>query len=230
MKRNLIKTIGVTFLIASLGVSGCNAKVEREEEKEETVTTTTAEEETEEELSGCCYSGDEEEEELYSCVSDEDGQYISTNGEFNDQFIYMDAVLDATGLDWENYEVAYIDDLSVIENEDLRALAEELASDGYDIVDPEQDMEYGFALGDGEYMFINGFRGEMLNNDSAVFVYAYRMTEELFTYYMVCPYSYFDMSWEDEGNIIRYTSEDGAYESWYDRDTGIGFLRRGTNY
>ena len=89
-----------------------------------------------------------------------------------------------------------------------------------------QDQEYGLALGDGEYMFVDDFRAELVTDDSDEVAYAYRMTQGL---YMVLPYLDFDVSRKVNGNIIIYTSDDGAYSASYNRDTGIGVLIPCTN-
>ena len=143
---------------------------------------------------------------------------------------YMIAVPDTTGLDWDNYEVAYLNDYRLIENEDLEDRAEALVIlDGLRIIDPKQDQEYGLALGDGEYMFVDGFRAELVTDDSEEVAYAYRMTQGLFMEYMVLPYHDFDVSKKVNGNIIIYTSDDGSYSASYNMDTGIGVLILCTN-
>ena len=233
MKRNLlIKSLGTAVLVASVGITGCNIRVSSDDEKKDK-SDSSCQTEEEEDLCGCYSCPDEEDEDLCycsSCVYDEDGEYISTNGAINDQFVYMTAVPDWDRINWDCYEAEYISDLTVIENDDLRLIAEEYSDSGYNIVDPVQDQEYGMALGDGEYMFMDGFSGEILTEHSSEFIHAYKMNEELFEYYLVCPYAPSDLESEDDGTVIRYAAEDGTYMSWYNRDTRIGFIYYGCHF
>ena len=228
MKRNkIIKVIGTVTLLASFGITGCNIKVDTDDDKKSSKEDEEVScEEDEEDLSGCCdsecedYSGSE-----YSCCVVCDYGFNSTNGELPEQLDYMTLVPSCDQIDWDSYEIRYITDLSIIENDDLRAVAEEYASEGFDIVDPLQDQEYGLASGDGEYMFTNGFSGEHLTDDASEFIYAYEMNEDLFEYFFVTPYSYEDAECSDNGSVIRYSAE--GYIAEYNRDTGIGFLYTG---
>lgn len=47
--------------------------------------------------------------------------------------------------------------------------------------------------------------------------------------YMVLPYLDLDTSRKVNGNIMIYTSDDGAYSASYNKDTGIGVLILCTN-
>ena len=227
MKRNMIiKTLGTAVLLASVGITGCNIRVENDDDKksdnEEEIC---CEADDEEDYSGGCYSsGDDDYSSSYSCcvpVADMD----STNGELPGQLDYMTLVPPCNSIDWDSYEISYISDLSVIANDDLRAVAEEYQAEGFSIIDPSQDQEYGLAKGDGEYMFTNGFSGEHLTDDASEFIYAYEMNEDLFEYFLVAPYSYEGVECSDDGSVIRYTAE--GYVAEYNRDTGIGFLYTG---
>jgi hypothetical protein len=228
MKRNMIiKTLGTAVLLASVGITGCNIKTDddsksdRDDDEEEISC-----EVDDEDLSGCCEISDEEDEEYYSCCVPE---YCigGTNGELPGQLDYMTLVPPCDRINWADYETSYITDLSVIDSDDLRAIAEEYAGEGYDIVDPEQDQEYGLANGDGEYMFTTGFRAERIKDHSSEFIYAYEMNEDLFDYFFVDDY-YDDIECSDDGIVIRYETQ--GYIAEYNRDTGIGFLYIGCSY
>lgn len=141
MKRNMIiKSLGTAVLLASVGITGCNIKTDddsksdRDDDEEEISC-----EVDDEDLSGCCEISDEEDEEYYSCCVPE---YCigGTNGELPGQLDYMTLVPPCDRINWADYETSYITDLSVIDSDDLRAIAEEYAGEGYDIVDPEQDQ------------------------------------------------------------------------------------------
>lgn len=223
MKRNmLIKTLGTVTLLVSICITGCHIKVEEDDEDDDDKRDLPPAEEVFGDLSGCISADENWESECYYCHM-QDHNFQSTNGELPGQLDYMTLVPPCDSIDWDSYETCFISDLSVIENDDIRAIAEEYASEGFDIVDPSQDREYGLASGDGEYMFTNGFNGEHFTEDAMEYIHVYEMNEDLFEYYFVEPYPNTECS--DDGTVIRYTAD--GYVAEYNRDTGIGFLYTG---
>lgn len=223
--KKIITVLGSAILAASVFMCGCSVKVDDKDAKETAEETT---EETEEE-EDYCSSGCDEDEEYYcsGCSGDADDEYYyssmqfqSTNGELEGQMDYMQLVT-SSEFGAPIPDDYYITDLSVIEDEDLRALAQSYVDEGYQICDPEIDLEMGWNLGDGEYMFNNGFSAEFHNDNVSAYVYAYKMNETLFDYFFVDSYPWDDDAvTEDDGTTIR-VSEDGFYVE-FNRDTGIG--------
>ena len=225
MKRNMIKTLGTVILLAAVGISGCTIREEtdddKKDDKEEEIL---CEDDDEENLSGsCCPDGDDF--VAYSSCITYESDFVSTYGRLPEQLEYMTLIPPCEETPWESYEIEYISDLSVIENNDLRAIAEEYSGAAYSIVDPEQDQEFGLAYGDGEYMFTRGFSGERYTDSAAEYIHAYEMNEDLFEYFFVGPYSHADLECSDDGSVIRYSAD--GFIAEYNRDTGIGFLYTG---
>jgi len=218
--RRFIQILGSAILVASLGITGCNVNVSKDEEettKKETEETTTEEEE---DLCGCCPDYEEDDEEYYCSMS-----FSDTNGELEGQMDYMVLCPDPETIDYENYpEDPYITDLSVIEDDDIRALAQSYMDQGYQIDDPRIDMEYGFAMGDCEYMFADGFSGYLTGDTVERSVNAYKMNETLFNYFLVDMYFMNEPGTPvtDDGTTIRYGEDDYYVE--FNRETGIGML------
>ena len=218
--RKFIKALGSTVLTASLCITGCSLKAEetsKETEKETTTATTTEDECDECDPCGCEF--DEDDEIYYS------GSFSnSSNGELPEQMDYMVPTPDWEGLDWDNYPADdFTTDLSSIEDDDIRAMAQSYMDDGYQIHDPEIYQEYGNAWGDGEYMFTTGFSAYRDDGTIEECIDAYKMNEDLFNFFFVEMFGYDedDVRVTDDGTIIRYGEDDDYVE--YNRDTGIGF-------
>ena len=219
--RKIIKALGSTVLTASLFITGCSVAAKEDTSKEtekETTKETTEEKDPCDECDPCgCALDDEDEEIYYSCVLQ------STNGELEDQMDYM--VPYPSDADWDSMPDEWIiDDVSSIEDDDIRALAQSYLDDGYDIYDPEVETEFGYAFGDGEYIFSNGFSASRDDGRMYSYMYAYKMNETLFNYYLV-KWNGFDentLSESEDGNIIRYGEDDYYVE--FNRETGIGLM------
>ncbi|SMC76859.1 hypothetical protein SAMN06296952_2671 [Oscillospiraceae bacterium] len=217
--KKIIKVLGSAALAATIGITGCSVKAAEEtteKTSKETTRETTEETEDEDYCGSGCYI-DEDDEEYYSSYS-----FQSTNGELEGQDEYME--LCPTHVDNSYDEIGddyYINDLTVIEDEDVRALAQSYMDDGFRICDPRVDLAQGWAMGDGEYMFNNGFSAEYDDGEWYKVVYAYKMNETLFNYFFVELYPWdADAVTEDDGTVIR-VSEEGFYVE-FNRDTGIG--------
>lgn len=219
--RKITQILGSAILIASIGLTGCgmNAEVETSEEEttketsEETTTTT-----EEEDICSCVI--EEDDEQYYSCPA-----FQSTNGELEGQMDYMVLVPDMENIDFSDYPDNDTDltitDVSVIEDEDIRAIAQEYMDEGYSINDPNIDQQYGFAFGDGEYMFAYGFTAFRNDNGHWSYVSLYKMNETLFEHYFVETQCYEGATTEDDGTVMRYGVESAYVE--FNRDTGIGY-------
>ena len=219
--RKFIKALGSTVLTASLCITGCSVAAQ-----EETTTTTeketTTTETTEDECDPCGCTVDEDDEMYYSSYS-----FQSTNGELEGQMDYMVLVPCDADINWDNYpendEDMYITDASSIADEDIRALAQTYIDLGYDVTDPDFDQEFGFAWGDGEYMFTTGFTAYGQDGDIYSSVWAYKMNETLFDYYFVEWNEVDDtVPVTDDGTVIRYGDDDNYME--FNRDTGVGVM------
>lgn len=223
--KRFIKTLGSAILVASLGITGCAVRADSIETEKTKATRETTEETTEKET---------EEEDPCGCYYDEDDvdfatyEFVSTNGELEGQMDYMEHCPDWDSIDWDNlpdYETASVlRDIDSIEDEDMRALAHSYADEGYTIRDPEYDHNYGFASGDGEYQFINGFSGFRETDGYEYYINAYKMNETLFDYFFVECYCYNDpeIPVSDDGTVIRYGTDDNYVE--FNRETGIGTM------
>ena len=218
--KKLTQILGSAVLIASIGLTGCgmNATVETSEEtttKETTEATTTTTEDP-----CACVVEEDDDEQYYSCPA-----FNSTNGELEGQMDYMVPVPPMEEMDFSNYpdddSDLTITDVSVIEDEDIRAIAQEYMDEGYSINDPNLDQQYGFAFGDGEYMFADGFTAFRNDNGHWSYVSLYKMNETLFEHYFVETQCYEGATTEDDGTVIRYGVESAYVE--FNRDTGIGY-------
>ena len=214
--RKIIKALGSTVLTASLFITGCSVAAKEDTSKEtekETTKETTEEEDPCDECDPCGCVLDDDDEIYYSCVLQ------STNGELEDQMEYM--VPYPSDADWDSMPDEWlIDDMSVIEDEDIRALAQSYYDDGYSVNDPETEVEFGCTLGDGEYIFSNGFSAYRDNGRIYSYVSAYKMNETLFNYYFVEWNGFDESTLSDDGTVIRYGEDDYYVE--FNRDTGIG--------
>lgn len=169
--------------------------------------------------------------------------FVSTHGELEDQLEYMVPVSDYPDSEELLREVT---DVSVIEDEDVRELAQYYLDQGYQVFDQENQLSRHEAVGDLEYMFRYGFyaiyRGDELVDDiwysDNVDLYVYKMNEELFEHFMVENISLFTSyhgnfgasfdkprdTVEDDGTIIRYTDSYSGSVAEYNRETGFGML------
>jgi len=149
---------------------------------------------------------------------------LENNGQIEGQAEYMIAVPDWHEMNFEEYpEEDFLTDLDEIEDETLRALAQEYADKGYTIEDPAVDLEYGYGFGgDGEYMFSNGFYAYIEDGLSLKTFAAYKMNEVLFDTFLVGYFHAPDYEMTDDGNIVRYSSGTNYVE--FNRETGVGCL------
>ncbi len=220
--KRIVEVLGSVILAVSLGITGCTVKIEDDKKTEKSEKETT-EETTEETEDPCCCEVDEcEISYCGSCVSFEDDyEFVSTNGELEGQLDYMELAPRCEDINWDAYpDDLTIDDLSVIEDEDMRNLAQECVDCGYVVDDPELDRIYAISLGDGEYQFTNGFSATYDNGNDFGTVYAYKMNEELFDYFLVQYNGFSNEDCTDDGTVIRYGSD--SYYVEYNRETGIG--------
>lgn len=133
------------------------------------------------------------------------------------------------------YEDYCIEDMSVIEDDDLRLLAQSYYDQGFYINNPAATQYYYCAPNDGEYMLAYGFHADSGDTGDASYVFksvdVYRMDEDLFDYYILegdglydCYYieSNFDEV-TDDGTVIyaTYTIDNFQYEYEFNRDTQI---------
>lgn len=129
MKR-LVRTLGSAVLAASLCLTGCSADKPRE--------TTEEEKETE-------FSFEEIPDESYFASGE---LHCNPPSDLEGQEEYMVLYPDCETLDWDSYplEPEYITDLSVIEDDDVRAVAEYYTDNGFKIQNPVEDQMYGQAF------------------------------------------------------------------------------------
>ncbi len=219
-----VTSIIVVMVMITCVLNACSSPEETapEETTAQTTAATTVEETTAE-------TSETSEEEEY-------GDLPSTNGELEDQLEYMVLVSDYP-CDETLYLVT-IDDLSDIEDLDIRAVAETYSEQGYDIYDQENELNKGRSLGDGEYMFKYGFYAtySYYSDDFEYYesneVWVYKMNEELFDYFMIdymssqdfCSFDKPRDTVEDDGTVIRYTDSLSGATAEFNRETGIGSL------
>ena len=215
--KKFIEIIGSAALIAALAVTGCS--VVRAAELDETDGSAVEIEETESEATVESDSFDEE--EFYGCCW-VDYDFVSTNGELEGQLDYMKLYPDFENMNWDNYPVdESIDDMNKIEDEQIRAIAQDYADNGFTIYDPDLRDEYATgAIGDSEYMFDNGFSGFYETADSYTYVAVYKMNETLFNYFLGNYVCIEDPETTDDGTVIRIGDDNDYVE--FNRDTGIG--------
>ena len=219
-----VTSIIVVMVMITCVLNACSSPEETalEETTVQTTAATTVEETTAE-------TSETSEEEEY-------GDLPSTNGELEDQLEYMVLVSDYP-CDETLYLVT-IDDLSDIDDLDIRAVAETYSEQGYDIYDQENELNKGRSLGDGEYMFKYGFYAtySYYSDDFEYYesneVWVYKMNEELFDYFMIdymssqdfCSFDKPRDTVEDDGTVIRYTDSLSGATAEFNRETGIGSL------
>lgn len=230
-KMRLVKLMGSCSLALMLAVSGCSSATETTEEtsKAETTTTTTEEtsEETEQETTESTESPEvTEPTEAFDFSAPMEPGYLCdhqvfSDGQLEDQLVYMNEFPGYENIDFDSLPDDFaISDLSVIEDEDLRAIAQEYQDNGYTIEDPSLDIECGFGIPcDGQYVFNNGFYAYSENGRVLETFTACKMNEELFNFFIVGYFycEHYEMS--DDGTVIMYT--DGNNYCEFNRDTGI---------
>ena len=158
------------------------------------------------------------------------------------QLDYMVAYPDWESLDYDRfaYDDYCIEDMSLIEDEDLRELAQYYYDQGFYINNPETIQYFGTAPGDDEYMFRYGFHadsGDAPADGSYVYmeVDVYKMDEDLFNYYIIDNHDYIsycvdnDTGFDeitDDGTVIRatYTIDNFVYTYEFNRDTQIAIM------
>lgn len=118
-------------------------------------------------------------------------------------------------------EATYFDDMSVIENDNLRAVAEEYQANGYS--DFTMDIQdYGaIYLHDGSHY--EGFSATYCGDSFYTFCYVLQMDEALYNH-LGDGYAQSGSTVEDDGTVITYTNsyEGGCWQFSYNRDTGVG--------
>ena len=220
--RKVMAVLGCTMLAGALALTGCS--IGKDDAKiKSNGTEANLKAELNDELTGADYGEvPSDDEEYYGCHPLED-DFVSTNGELEGQLDYMMLIPDCNSIDWEAYpEDDSLHDISSIADEDIRALAQEYIDDGYTIQDPELMREYGMCyLGDGEYMFTNGFYAVNIGETSTTTVHVFKMNETLYDHFlagnMCCGSEIID---SDDGVVI---SRDNAFQHVeFNRDTGIG--------
>lgn len=227
-KMRLVKLMGSCSLALMMAVSGCSANAEATSgtTKEETTATTTEEtsEETEDETTAVAEET-EEPEELLVVGQMEPGYLIDhhtySNGQIEDQLLYMNAFPGYENIDLDNVpDDLSISDVRVIEDEDLRNIAQEYQDRGFTIEDPAYDVECGWGIPcDGQYVFNNGFYAYNEGDDKLETFYACKMNEELFNFFVVGYFICDTYELTDDGTVIRYSEGNNYCE--FNRDTGI---------
>ncbi|MBO4242591.1 MAG: hypothetical protein IKT14_07215 [Clostridiales bacterium] len=216
--KKILTTIVTAFTAASLLFTGCASQTKDETpeteqtEKETEETTKKTEKETEEETEKPTES-EEEMDEFY----DGEFEWPSMSGiEGAEEYI--------VAIDWDNINYDNLpddwtlQDINTIEDEELRNTAQSYIDQGFTVDDPALDQQYGFAYGDGDYMFNQGFTAYKETQTSYEAVAVYRMNEALFEDFYT---SYVDASQRtDDGTIVRVGADDCYVE--FNRDTGIG--------
>ena len=185
---------------------------------------TPAEEKTDETTTGSSTTTDSE-----TTVTEETEQESSQSGD-----VEIDGISDYMTLisDIPEYVDMYdgvIEDTSVIEDDDIRSLAETYAADGYTLIDEGGQHARWSTLGDDEYAFNRGFLAMLNGDDRETDIWVYKMNEDLFDYYVV-GYSGLDsdpqVETEDDGTTVRYSyaGTDMSVVAEFDRENGIGSL------
>ena len=220
--RKIMAVLGSTMLAGALALTGCSIGKDGVKVRANG-TEANLKAELDDELTGADYGEvPSDDEEYYGCRPLED-DFVSTNGELEGQLEYMALIPDCNSVDWASYpEDDKLQDVSSIEDEDLRALAQEYMDNGFSIVDPEIMREYGSPyLGDGEYMFTDGFYAICNDDSSITTVFVFKMNETLFDYFLagnMCCGS--EIVEADDGTVISYENDLQRVE--FNRDTGIG--------
>ena len=170
------------------------------------------------------------------------GRFVSTNGELEDQMEYMVLVSDYPE---QELFVQDISDTSGIDDADVRDAAQYYMDQGYQVFDQENELARRDSLGDGEYMFRDGFYAVFRDTtgtvgqdgdwiDTCYDVYVYKMNETLFDYFIVEGHSFSNSFCctfvkprdivEDDGTVIRYTDSYTGTVAEFDRDTGLATI------
>ena len=223
------------IILISMVLGACSSNTPLPSSSETTVTSSATTEETTSETR----HSDTEVDPVERYCEQWEHMYESSNGELEGQMDYMVPVPDIQG---ETPASVFICNASDIADPDVSAQAQYYLDEGFDIFDPDQDITYGLAVGDGEYQFFNGFRatrmvqtGTFENDDWTQYysqVYVYKMNETLFDYYFVDSHAFFLTfnkprdSFEDDGTVIRYYDSYDNVVVEYNRDTGIATLTR----
>lgn len=219
--RKVMAVLGSTMLIGAVALTGCSVgKKDSKLEANETEVNVKAE--LEDELTGEDYGEVPEEDEEYYCCCVLGDDFVSTNGELEGQMDYMALITPCDQMDWSNYpEDDTLSDASSIEDEDIRALAQEYLDDGYTIIDPDIMREYcSPTLGDGEYMFTDGFYGYHIGDSNTCTVYVFKMNETLFNHFLVGTLCSNNIEMGDDGTVITYDVDGEHIE--FNRETGVG--------
>ena len=221
--RKVMALLGSSMLAGALVLTGCNIGDDGIRLKVNG-TEVNVRAELDDDLTGEDYGEvPEDDEELHCCcVLGRGGDFVSTNGELEGQLEYMSLVTDCSQIDWSSYpEDDTLSDVASIEDETIRSLAQAYIDQGYTIMDPDVMREYSSpALGDGEYMFTEGFYGYCLGEDQSSTVYVFRMNEELFDYFLVYSLCSHDITMGDDGTVVYYDIPGRHIE--FNRETGVG--------
>ncbi len=221
-KRSLLATAIAGITVVGVGLT-CGLNAYAEPGYEETEETTVADAAADE-IAADTVSADAEPEE----------------GAPASQSEYMVAYPDWDSLDYNRYayEDLCIEDMSLIEDEGLREIAQYYYNQGFIIDNPETIQYFGYAPGDYGYMFRYGFHADSLNPADGSYVYmevdVYRMDEDLFNYYIIDNRSYITYNVDDtgfdevtdDGTVIvaTYTSDNFVYTYEFNRDTQIAVM------
>lgn len=215
--KKVLTTVVTAFTAAGMLLTGCAAQTaeetpETEQTEEETKETKETTKKTEETTSDAEETSESDEESFYCAewpsLADCEG--------FEDYTVAIDwdnVNLDTFPDDWE------LHDLSTIQDDELRTIAQSYADQGFTIDDPALDLEYGFGYGDGDYMFNQGFNGYKETDKLYEGIAVYRMNEAIFEGYLTSYVEEFNQR-SDDGTIIRVGADDCYVE--FNRDTGIG--------
>lgn len=219
--RNVASLLSLLLITGTLGA--CNAQdgaaVSEGTTTEITIEATSASsEETE-----SSETTETTETEIDSCYYDVTTEpwFVSSNGELEGQDEYM--VLCTP----ENCTYpSMITDLNEIEEDDLRALAQSYADEGYSILDRLSPKNYG----DYEYTFFRGFSGQCIVDGTMKEISVWKMNETLFSYFVIGHGVWWnddEGSYCDDGTCITRSIENNYQGNHFyacfefNRDTGL---------
>ena len=141
------------------------------------------------------------------------------------EFVDDEDYLSAPGS--EEYYMPITEDLSVIEDDDLRALAQDYATDDYEIYRFDPQLWYG----SDDYQYAGGFSGVYQDGTVQIDLYVFEADEELFEDLLAKQWYGDERSFEDDGTVItgEYISyvigNNGKHEVVttieFDRETGF---------
>lgn len=116
---------------------------------------------------------------------------------------------------------SYIYDLSTIENDNLRAVAEDMQANGYYSFCSDVPDYGAIYLEDGSHY--DGFSASYMDDHSCVLSYVFQMDDALYNRLSEL-YIESESAVEDDGTVITYTNsfEGGYWQFSYNRDTGVG--------